>query len=817
MTGESTLVDAFLFPRLTVRESGRVIREIELSGELGIGRAEDNGLQLMDLKASRHHARIHAEGNLFLLTDLDSANGTRVNGIALTEPHTLEHGDRITIGDTEIVYHVPGRADQDTLSMKGLPPAVRTAEATEVMQVSRPAQGPARRLGRQPIGIIILAALAIVAIIAAIIFIPKLLRSEPAAPTATAAGPTAPAETEQPDASPEATVPSTPVSSVDPAEMQDLLAQAEDLALHSKFEEAIAIYEDLASRAPSDSRPEAGWAYALVLDDESVEALPHAQLAVELDPTNAQANAVLGRVYAALGDGDQSRAWAQKAVDLDPGSAQALAVLAEAYLLAGEAQNAVDEADLALVQDISNADAHSIRGWLYYFVDNDMGRANSELYKAVVLQPELWLRPHDYGVLLAEAEDYNTAIIAFQDALNDRAKATTFTAIGECYYELGEYGPARVSLQRALSLGAEDTETLGLLAAVYAHLGQCDEAQPYYEQVLATDPTQPMANEAEELCQGEGPSTTPSATTSALEPTDTPEPDATEETAAPPISLTGRIAFPVWNSGTGKYDTYIANVDGSGRQLVVAEMHQPAFRPDGAWLVVNGELHEHVNLHVVRPDGSGLKEMSQHAEDELPAWSPDGKSIVFSSRMHGDKQSRVYIIDEVIYEGDYRAEGRALNFGTDDVRGEDPTWTSDGQIIYAGCDITVYPAPCGLYTMPAAGGVYPFTRLTENEEDTAPAARGDKVAFMSDSSGNWEIYVMNLDGTGLRRLTNNSSIDGLPTWSPNGRSIAFVSNQDGAWGVWVMNADGSGRRKLFAIGGGGLGSDWQHEQISWGP
>ncbi len=817
MTGESTLVDAFLFPRLIVRESGRVVREIELRGEVGIGRAEDNTLQLMDLKASRHHARIHAEGDLFVLTDLDSANGTRVNGIAVAEPHRLEHGDRITIGDTEITYHVPGRADQDTLSMKGLPPAVRTAAATEARQVSPPALAPARRLSPQLIGVIIFSAVAIVAIVAAIIFLPQLLGPEPAASTATVAVPATPAETEQPLASPEVTLPPTPVSSVDPAEMQDLLVQAEALTRRSRFEEAIAIYEDLASRAPGDSRPEVGWAYALLLDDEAAEALPHAQRAVELDPASAEANAVLGRIYAALGDEEQSRAWAQKAVDLDPGSAHAHSVLAEAYLLAGEAQNAIDEADLALVQDINNANAHRIRGWLYYFVDNDMGRAANELHQAVALQPELWLRPHDLGVLLAEAEDYGTAIIAFQDALDLRPKAITYIAIGEAYYALGQYDPAKASLQQALALGAEDTETLGLLAAVYAQLGRCEEARPYYEQVLATDPAQPMANQAEELCRGEGPSPTPSATTSALAPTDTPEPEATEETASPPASLTGRIAFPVWNSETGEYDTYVANVDGSGRQLVVAEMHQPAFRPDGAWIAVNGEMADHVNLHVVRPDGSGLKEISQHAEDELPAWSPDGENIVFSSRREVDRQSRVYIIDDVALEGDYRAKGRALNFGPDDVRGEDPTWTSDGQIIYAGCDITVYPASCGLYAMPAAGGVHPFTRLTENEEDTAPAARGDRVAFMSDSSGNWEIYVMNVDGTGLKRLTNNSSIDGLPTWSPNGRSIAFVSNQDGAWGVWVMNADGSNRRKLFAIGGGGLGSDWQHEQISWGP
>ncbi|NIV30779.1 MAG: FHA domain-containing protein, partial [Anaerolineae bacterium] len=142
MTRESTLIDASIFPRLIIREGGRVIQEVELRGDMGIGRAEENELQLLDPKASRHHARLHSEGDLFVLTDLDSANGTRVNGIEVTEPHPLEHGDRITIGDTELTYHVPGRADQETVAMKGVPPAVQAVAATEMMDAPPPTQAP---------------------------------------------------------------------------------------------------------------------------------------------------------------------------------------------------------------------------------------------------------------------------------------------------------------------------------------------------------------------------------------------------------------------------------------------------------------------------------------------------------------------------------------------------------------------------------------------------------------------------------------------------------------------------------------------------
>ena len=76
-----------------------------------------------------------------------------------------------------------------------------------------------------------------------------------------------------------------------------------------------------------------------------------------------------------------------------------------------------------------------------------------------------------------------------------------------------------------------------------------------------------------------------------------------------------------------------------------------------------------------------------------------------------------------------------------------------------------------------------------------------------------------MDGSSLKRLTNSSSQDGLPTWSPDGKSIAFVSNRSGPWAIWVMGADGSGQRKLFDLGGGyGTGDyDWTTERISWAP
>jgi Tol biopolymer transport system component len=73
-----------------------------------------------------------------------------------------------------------------------------------------------------------------------------------------------------------------------------------------------------------------------------------------------------------------------------------------------------------------------------------------------------------------------------------------------------------------------------------------------------------------------------------------------------------------------------------------------------------------------------------------------------------------------------------------------------------------------------------------------------RVAFVSDrDGGNWEIYVMDSDGTQQRRLTNTPEKDeAVPAWSPNGEKIAYVTGFFGDPSIWVMDADGSGHKRL---------------------
>ena len=92
------------------------------------------------------------------------------------------------------------------------------------------------------------------------------------------------------------------------------------------------------------------------------------------------------------------------------------------------------------------------------------------------------------------------------------------------------------------------------------------------------------------------------------------------------------------------------------------------------------------------------------------------------------------------------------------------------------------------------------TRLTNDDAalDTQPAwsPDGTKIAFSSDRDGNFEIYVMQPDGSNPTRLTNNLSLDGEPNWSPDGTRMVFVTQRDipSLWEIYVMDADGSIQR-----------------------
>jgi len=251
-------------------------------------------------------------------------------------------------------------------------------------------------------------------------------------------------------------------------------------------------------------------------------------------------------------------------------------------------------------------------------------------------------------------------------------------------------------------------------------------------------------------------------------------------------------------------------------QRVIDYASQPALGPDGTKIAFRRWKSDDRGVEVMNTYGGNRKRLTNFLEDGLPSWSPNGQTLVFFSRREPDRQGRIY---QVNLDG---GPDWVLRRGGNVVYGEYPTWMPDGRIVYR----TIAPQ-MGLALMNNDGSGYAL--ILPDGSATAPAVSPDGryIAFMSQRDGNWEIYRINVDGSDLKRLTNNGANDGLPTWSPTGNLIAFVSDRGGEWAIWVMNADGSNQRKLFTMPGppdgqvfgepGYSSRGWVEERISWGP
>ena len=127
--------------------------------------------------------------------------------------------------------------------------------------------------------------------------------------------------------------------------------------------------------------------------------------------------------------------------------------------------------------------------------------------------------------------------------------------------------------------------------------------------------------------------------------------------------------------------------------------------------------------------------------------------------------------------------------------------------------------------------------LTTDPGDRSPvfSPDGNKIAVSYRQGDHWEVHVMNADGSGRVRLTETSTAalaaqetagkkpqawnNVAPAWSPDGKQIAFLTDRSGQWEMWVMNADGSNQHPLAtagALGGTKLQYDFVDERVaSW--
>jgi hypothetical protein len=243
--------------------------------------------------------------------------------------------------------------------------------------------------------------------------------------------------------------------------------------------------------------------------------------------------------------------------------------------------------------------------------------------------------------------------------------------------------------------------------------------------------------------------------------------------------LGGRLVLGIYDPARDQHDLYLASASGGSPALLTELGSEADFSPDGQWVVYFSWDASHLGLRLIKTDGSGGTQLTSVREHGYPTFSPDGGRISFYHNVNKDLQ----VINR---------DGSGMrSIG----KGEYPAWSPVGdQIVYRGCTGS---GKCGLIVA-NADGANP-RQITTYANDAAPrwSPNGGQIAFHSDRDGNWEIYVINSDGSWLRRVTMDPHTDIMPVWSPDGLQIAFRSDRSGTGAVWVTSGIGGPAFKQF--------------------
>ncbi len=177
------------------------------------------------------------------------------------------------------------------------------------------------------------------------------------------------------------------------------------------------------------------------------------------------------------------------------------------------------------------------------------------------------------------------------------------------------------------------------------------------------------------------------------------------------------------------------------------------------------------------------------------AWSPDGKSLSFTIMEMKNAPARsmkaaVYVM---------KADGTQMKKITGDaINGFGPSWSKDGRRIFFGA-MNPETKQREIYSINTDGSG--LTQLTKSGKNSAPVVSpdGKKIVFNTETvERKPQISVMNIDGSGLKALTNDTTLAFYsPVWSPDGKKIVYYTEKgDNKDQIWTMNADGTNQKLL---------------------
>ncbi len=391
------------------------------------------------------------------------------------------------------------------------------------------------------------------------------------------------------------------------------------------------------------------------------------------------------------------------------------------------------------------------------------------------------------GVVVDDAQE-QARIQDLQEKISDNPNNPVYRRqLAEIYENAGHSLEAMKTLEPALALDPNDSETKYQYAEIAMNAGDKLKAFTAYKEILQSldgssyqDRIAPKFVDAfsvEKIIGGEGHQAFGSFTADG-----------------------SKIAYQT--DQNGNWDIYEFDIaTGESKALINSTAHEegPVYSPDGQTLVYTSTEEDHRDVPYTQKlrdifmknfqNGRITNLTTNGSDDWHPSFSDNGKFIAFVSERSDLRDVPFYQLFSNIYT--MEADGRfQLELAHADANSGSPAIvpgsTEEKGVIFFDSNRNGNKA---IFRMDMKGENLRQITFNPEAEDAAPAVspNGDKIAFFSDRDGNYEIYMMNADGSSQQRLTSNQADDLNPVFSPDGSKILFHSNRDGDFDIYLMD------------------------------
>lgn len=247
-------------------------------------------------------------------------------------------------------------------------------------------------------------------------------------------------------------------------------------------------------------------------------------------------------------------------------------------------------------------------------------------------------------------------------------------------------------------------------------------------------------------------------------------------------------------------DIYAMNIDGTNTVQLTNDGAMKEFAswsPNGQHIAFSAKTGNYSDIFIMNANGQGVRNLTNTPgiEESEVEWAPDNNRLVFISNAEGG-HFQIYTMD---------INGKNLTRLTNLPWAlNNPTWSPDGSKIAFDAFVGMGSGMYDIFSINADGSnLKQITNDLAYDEMPAWSPDGSKIAFMSTRDGNPEIFVMNSDGSSPVQLTHTIYYNGHPSWSKEGYGIVFTSERTTGWPydirnyeLYIMNEDGSNVQRL---------------------